>query len=600
MNPMRRSPFTPYPLRLLLGRLAREWETRHRLFDLPTGRFYQADPAHDLTVRLGGRPAATPLGPAAGPHTQLAQNFVLGWATGARVFECKTVQTLDELDIDRPCIDMQAEGYNVEWSQELSLDQSLSEYVKAWMMLDILRRWSELWPVIGRVPGPHVFDMSVGYDLAGIRSSRVDGFIRGMLDAGAIIDELRPEIPAPFGVFRDHAFEPKLVAAATVSTFHGCPPDEIEAIARHLIDSYDLDVVVKLNPTLLGYDEVGRILHDELGYAEVPLDEAAFEADLSFDRALSMIPTLAAHAAERGRRFGVKLSNTLVVGNHRGVLPGNQMYLSGPPLHVISMTLFDRLIQALPAVFDLGQGDGSVQVSWSAGVDSMNVADTVGLGLVPVTVCSNLLKPGGYGHLSAMLRKLNEEMTSAAITDIRGWVGHRQSIAQESGHRDAVAAYVAELRSEHGRGRYGSQRVKKELRRVDHPLQLWGCVSCNVCVTVCPNDAMLHLATPAGFEGTSTDKWQYVVLAELCNECGNCTTFCPEVGEPWLVKPRLFLDEGRFAADPEGRPAFLIEASAEGFGVTAAGGFEDQVGLLATLLNDDQGIPLRPADLAAE
>ncbi len=600
MNPMHRSPFNPYPLRVLLGRVAREWETRHRIFDLPTGRFYQADPAHDLTVRLGGRPAATPLGPAAGPHTQLAQNFVLAWVAGARVFECKTVQVLDELDIDRPCIDMQAEGYNVEWSQEMTLDQSLTEYAKAWMMLDILRRWSELWPVIGRVPGPHVFDMSVGYDLAGIQSPRVDAFIRGMLDAGDIIDELRSEIPAPFGVFRDHAFERQLVTAATVSTFHGCPPDEIEAIARHLMDAYNLDVVVKLNPTLLGYQEVERILRDDLGYADVPLDEAAFEADLQFDRALSMIPALAAHAAEHGRRFGVKLSNTLVVGNHRQVLPGDQMYLSGPPLHVISMTLLDRLIEALPGALDLGEGAGAVQVSWSAGVDSANVADTVGLGLEPVTVCSNLLKPGGYGHLSAMLRKLNEEMTGAAVTDIAGWVGHRQAIARKRGHRDAVAAYTAELRSEHGRDRYTSQRITKELRAVDHTLQLWGCVSCNVCVTVCPNDAMLHLATPPGFEAFSTDKWQYVVLAELCNECGNCTTFCPEVGEPWLAKPRLFLEEGRFAADSDGRPAFLIESSADGFNVTATRGYEAQADPLTTLLNDEEGLPLRPVDVAAE
>ncbi|NIQ52858.1 MAG: hypothetical protein GWN85_05065, partial [Gemmatimonadetes bacterium] len=73
------------------------------------------------------------------------------------------------LDIDRPCIDMEGEGYNVEWSQELPLEQSLREYTKAWMMLDVLRRWSELWPVVGRVPGAHVFDISVGYDLEGIR-----------------------------------------------------------------------------------------------------------------------------------------------------------------------------------------------------------------------------------------------------------------------------------------------------------------------------------------------------------------------------------------------------------------------------------------------
>ena len=44
--------------------------------------------------------------------------------------ELKTVQVLDELQIPRPCIDMQTVGYNVEWSQELRVEQSLHEYVK--------------------------------------------------------------------------------------------------------------------------------------------------------------------------------------------------------------------------------------------------------------------------------------------------------------------------------------------------------------------------------------------------------------------------------------------------------------------------------------
>ena len=90
---------TPWPLRVLLGRVAHEWETRHRIFDLPFGKFHHNDPTADLSAMLGGRRVATPIGPAAGPHTQLAQNIVLGWLAGARVFELKTVQVLDELEI---------------------------------------------------------------------------------------------------------------------------------------------------------------------------------------------------------------------------------------------------------------------------------------------------------------------------------------------------------------------------------------------------------------------------------------------------------------------------------------------------------------------
>ena len=50
----------------------------------------------------------TPFGPAAGPHTQLAQNIVAAYAAGSRFFEVKTVQIMDgeELSkcVSKPCI----------------------------------------------------------------------------------------------------------------------------------------------------------------------------------------------------------------------------------------------------------------------------------------------------------------------------------------------------------------------------------------------------------------------------------------------------------------------------------------------------------------
>ncbi len=587
-------PLTPYPLPVLLGRVAREWETRRRIFDLPTGRFYSHDPAHDLSFEMGGRRPSTPLGPAAGPHTQLAQNFVIGWLAGARVFEAKTVQILDELEIDRPCIDMEAEGYNIEWSQELTLDESLEEYVKAWMMLEILAHWEPLEPIIGP-PGQHVFDLSVGYDLEGIRSERMDRFIRQMMDATEVIDRLRDHIPPPFDSFRDHDFDPYIGRSVTLSTFHGCPPDEIEGITRYLIDTYGLDVIVKLNPTLLGFEEVDRLLHDVLGYRDVPLDRHAFDADLSFDRALQLIPTLQDYAASRGRRFGIKLSNTLVVGNHKHKMPGDVMYLSGRPLHVITISLLDRLAAALPDLLAVGSEPGPVQVSFSAGIEAGNVADAAALGLRPITVSSDLLKPGGYGHLSAMLKRLNQAMTDVAATTLDQWVAHAEAEAKRAGHRDAVAAYTARVTGPEGVAHYGADRVRKRLRHVDHTLELWGCVSCNLCVTVCPNDAMLHLPTPESLAGEMPDRWQYLCLAELCNDCGNCATFCPEEGGPFQVKPRLYIDPERFATAVG--PAFFVGRADGSFGVVPAPGMEDEVPRLLAVISAPQGLPLRPEDL---
>jgi len=50
---------TPWPLRVLLGRAEREWESRHRIFDLPAGKTHHADPTADTTVTIGGRSVAT-------------------------------------------------------------------------------------------------------------------------------------------------------------------------------------------------------------------------------------------------------------------------------------------------------------------------------------------------------------------------------------------------------------------------------------------------------------------------------------------------------------------------------------------------------------
>jgi putative selenate reductase len=542
-----------------------------------------------------GRPAATPLGPAAGPHSQLAENIVLAWLGGARIIELKTVQALDELTISRPCIDMETVGYNIEWSQELRIGQSLEEYVKAAMIIEILRGWDELVPFIGPDPGPHIFDISVGYDLAGISSDRMAAFIDGIVDASTTIERLRPEIPEPFAAWRDKPFPTRVSGSVTLSTFHGCPPDEIDAIARHLMTRHGLDVVVKLNPTLLGFERVAAILAGELGYEEIRLRRAAFEADLSFARALELIRDLDAFAQERGRRFGIKLTNTLVVENHRGFLPDDPMYLSGPPLHVISTTLLGELDRALPGRLSIDGHAGTVETSFSAGVTKHNLAKVAGLGIAPITVCSDLLKPGGYGRLKPMLGALAEAMTAAGCVNLAAWRTHERAAALASGFPGPTAAYAAGLHDAGRNAAYTRAGTARLPRRVDHDLERWGCVACNLCVTVCPNDAFFRLPTPAGMEITGGH--QYLLFAELCNECGNCLVFCPERGDPATVKPALFLDPDRFARGD--RPGFLLSVAGGIVSVRPSAGLETDAARVAELLNAAPGLPIDPTDLVS-
>ena len=133
----------------------------------------------------------SPYGPAAGPHTQLAQNIIAAYAAGSRFFEVKTVQVMDgdELSkcVNKPCITAADECYNCEWSTELYVPQAFAEYVKAWFACKLLAKELELGD-----PNGFVFNMSVGYDLAGIKSEKVDKYINGMMDASQTRTWMRP------------------------------------------------------------------------------------------------------------------------------------------------------------------------------------------------------------------------------------------------------------------------------------------------------------------------------------------------------------------------------------------------------------------------
>lgn len=591
---MKLPPMTPMSLEVLLGRVAQEWESRGRIFDLMSARIWKPDPEIDLSIEFLGRPAATPVGPAAGPHTQMAQNIVLGWLAGARIFELKTVQVLDDLEIGRPCMDMEMIGYNIEWSQELAVPVTIDEYVKAWMMIEILKRWEPLREYVGDDTGPMVFDMSVGYDLAGISSDKIRTFIATMKDASGRIEALRSEIPEPFTEFRDLEFPSEISSSLTLSTFHGCPPDEIDAIVRHLMSEHDLDVIVKLNPTLLGFEEVTSILHDTLGYNDVVITRDAFDADLQFDRAVSLIGELGAYADSLGRRFGIKLSNTLVVSNHTGHLPDNPMYLSGAPLHVLASTILDRLVTALPGVFDLPGEGGNRAVSFSAGVRKENVADTLAMGVGPATICTDLLKQSGYGRLKPLINELTTEIAASGHRSLVAWREGKLAQARAEGHRDWAASHTASIVGEDIE-LYNQVGNSKKPRRVDSKLQMWGCVACNLCVTVCPNDAFIKLPSPEHLADEIGGRWQYLVFAELCNECGNCMTFCPEEGHPALIKPKLWLDETRFAA-AEGQ-GFRLLATDDGIVPIAAEGWEGEIPVLTAVIAGDQGVPIRAKDI---
>ncbi len=359
-----------------------------------------------------GRTLETPFGPAAGPHTQLTQNIVAAYVAGSRFFELKTVQKLDgeDLPVAKPCIKADDECYNCEWSTELYVPQAYDEYVKAWFACKVLAKEYGL----GSMDG-FQFNMSVGYDLEGIKLEKVDRFIEGMKDASAasIFNECRQWLLDNLDRFENltkedvESISPEICNCATLSTLHGCPPQEIERIASYLLTEKKVHTFIKCNPTLLGY-EYARKLMDDMGYDYVAFGDFHFRDDLQYTDAVPMLQRLQKLADEKGLEFGVKITNTFPVDVKQNELPSEEMYMSGKSLYALSMSVAQKLAKDF---------DGKLRISYSGGADYFNITKIIDAGIWPVTMATTMLKPGGYERLE-QIGQLFKAKEAAAFTGV--------------------------------------------------------------------------------------------------------------------------------------------------------------------------------------
>src|SRR5680860_895173 len=392
---------TAIPFRKLIDWVLAEFKQSKTIYGIPETKFFKK--TNDQHLGLFGETMETPVGPAAGPHTQLAQNIVASYLSGSRFFELKSVQIMDELEFPKPCILAEDEAYNTEWSTELPIMGAFDEYVKAWFVLHVLQK--ELFKQSDR---RFMFNMSVGYDLKGIQSPKVDQFVEGLKDASetAIFKECRTVLSEELGRFEqvDQAFvagiSPNICSSITLSTMHGCPPAEIEAIIKYLISEKKIHTFVKMNPTLLGYEYV-RNTFDTMGYKYIGLKEESFTHDLQFEDGVAMLKRLKAFAKDHNKDFGVKMSNTLPVKIMKSELPGEEMYMSGRALYPLTINLAYKLASAF-------QGD--LKISYSGGADAFNIERIFATGIPPITVATTLLKPGAYTRFKQLAELLDPLM----------------------------------------------------------------------------------------------------------------------------------------------------------------------------------------------
>ncbi|MDD2636983.1 MAG: FAD-dependent oxidoreductase, partial [Bacteroidales bacterium] len=401
--------FEPIELNQLLKIILTEFDNNKTIFGLPEELFFKPKSENPYKAIIFNQNIDTPIGVAAGPHSQMAQNIIGAWLMGARYIELKTVQTLDDIEVAKPCIDMQDEGYNCEWSQELKIEQSFDEYLNAWIIIHLLHN---KFGFNGEVNT--IFNMSVGYNLEGILKDNVQWFFEKMSNCRNEINTKIQKIKDIYPEISNIKIPSQISDNITLSTMHGCPADEIESIASYLMINKKLHTYVKLNPTLLGPELLRDILNNKLKYrTKVP--DIAFEHDLKYPDALNIIKTLQAVATKEKLQFGLKLTNTLESENNKDIFGKdvNMMYMSGRSLHALAINLANKLNKDLKS---------EIPFSFSAGADAFNVSNVLACGFKTVTVSSDLLKPGGYMRLNQYFEEIQLNIDNTKASNINEFI----------------------------------------------------------------------------------------------------------------------------------------------------------------------------------
>jgi putative selenate reductase len=555
--------FHPLPLPMLTDWIADELENKKSVFGIPSALFFNPNDKGVFGSKVYDHRLETPLGVAAGPHSQLSQNIVVAWLCGARFIELKTVQTLDQIEVTKPCIDMQDEGYNVEWSQELLVEESFTEYLNAWVLIHALHRRLGF---RGTEPGL-IFNLSVGYDLAGIRQPNMQWFLDKIEDAGHDLADAIDIVSLRFPEAAEGPIPSRMSDNVTLSTMHGCPPDEIGAISSYLLCDRGLHTSVKLNPTLLGPERLRPLLNDQLGFRDVVVPDKVFEDDLDYADAISLLRGLADTSKRQDLTFGVKLTNTLAVENHRRVFDKSEktMYLSGRPLHALTVRLAHHLVEDV---------DRPLMMSFSGGAEAHNIPHLIRSGMKTVTVCSDLLRPGGYLRFGQYLEELEDAIEGAAATSLETFVrsGHQdENLALGDASRRNLQRYAETVLTDPA---YREDTFERSNTKTPRKLSLFDCIEapctdgCDVNQKV-PEYMRLVAAgdTDAAASITRLDNPLASILGRTCHQ--PCEPVCLRTH---MDQPLAIREIKRFITDHEGPPLLQVSPTEKAPRVAIIGG----------------------------
>ncbi len=403
----------PPTIEQLLRFMLSSFNEKGEIFDIPEKLFYKHWHYHTLYTTKQGQKIHNPIGISSGPHSQMAQNIIASWLCGARVIELKTVQPNPVEVRIKPSIDIFNGAYNCERSHELTVEQAYDQYLNAWILIHVLQHKLSLDAYKNADIGT-LFIMSLGYSLSDIRSDKIQWFIDNMLDSSEKKAEKIKAIKAIYPDIVALNIPDRISGSFIVNTSKGCSSRELEYICKFLVIDKKLHPSIKFSPKLLGFKSVMAILSAEHTF-EAEIKEEDFEDSLQYPEAITLIEDVTKISKEMGLEMTVKISNSLSCKNNTSQIPSQagEVYMSGRALHPIAVNLAAKLQSKF---------EGQLDISFSGGASSSNVVNLIQSGFRSITVCTDLLKPGGYGRLNQYFNTLSKTFANYQAKNLREFI----------------------------------------------------------------------------------------------------------------------------------------------------------------------------------
>jgi putative selenate reductase len=305
---------------------------------------------------------------------------------------------------------------------------------------------------------------------------------------------------------------------------------------------------------------VRGIVNDDLGFTDVPIPDEAFGHDLKYADAVPMFHNLRRAAAARGLGFGLKLSNTLEVENWRGVFDRDPtMYLSGRPLHAVTANLAATISEEF---------GGELPLSFAGGADCFNVADLLGAGIRTVTVCSDLLKSGGYLRMLQYMENVETAFDAVGALDTGDFVcrtAQAGGFEGDGGDVSACARFNIRTYAERVRRdwRYRKQSFRMDRSKTPRRLGYFDCIAAP-CLDECPVDQKVPRYMAAVRSGdfreavriTRLDNPLPAILGRVCDHLCENTCIRTHLDQPLAIRQiKRFIMEQEAEAEATPRPA---------------------------------------------